>query len=47
MFLSNLNACVIVGNRTDSPDFRTCYFSLLNAKGEPRPVYDAVKAARK
>ncbi|MCC7452465.1 MAG: LysM peptidoglycan-binding domain-containing protein [Anaerolineae bacterium] len=47
MFLSNLNACVIVGSRTDSPDFRTCYFSLLDANGEPRPVYDAVKAARK
>ncbi len=47
MFLSNLNSCVIVGSKPESPDFRTCYFSLLNAKGEPRPAYDAVKAARK
>ncbi len=47
MFLWNLNGCPAVGNQPQSPDFVACYFSLLNANGDPRPAYDAVKSARK
>jgi hypothetical protein len=47
MFLSNLNACQVVGGSPQSVEFRLCYFSLLDKDGNPRPAYDAVKAARK
>jgi hypothetical protein len=47
MFLSNLNACQVVGSSPQSVEFRLCYFSLLDKDGNPRPAYDAVKAARK
>jgi polysaccharide biosynthesis protein PslG len=47
MLLWNLNGCGVVGARPESPDFTACYFSLLNATGEPRAAYNAVKTARK
>jgi LysM repeat protein len=46
MFLSNLNGCQAAGQQ-GSPEFNACYFALLGTTGSPRPVYDAVKAARK
>jgi LysM repeat protein len=45
MFLSNLNGCQ--ASAQGSPEFNACYFALLGTNGSPRPVYDAVKAARK
>ncbi|MEP7289860.1 MAG: LysM peptidoglycan-binding domain-containing protein [Chloroflexota bacterium] len=47
MFVYNLNACQIVGNQPSSTEFKGCYYSLLNTNGDPRPAYDALKAARK
>jgi len=38
MFVSNLNACQVLG--ADQID---CWWSLLDAAGEPRPVFNAVK----
>jgi hypothetical protein len=47
MFLFNLNACQIVGNQPQSSEFRNCYYSLLDANGQPRPAYTAVQNAPK
>lgn len=47
MFLSNLNTCQVSGTNTMSSDFTPCYYALLDLNGNPRPVYDAVKQARK
>jgi LysM repeat protein len=47
MFLSNLNACQAISSNPGAPGFDRCYFSLLDAKGSPRPAYAALKAASK
>jgi LysM repeat protein len=47
MFLSNLNACQVYANDPNNPASRECYFSALDAQGQPRPVYNAVKTMRK
>ncbi len=47
MFLWHLNACQVIGNHPENPNFTTCYYSLVDFNGNPRPVYDALKAARK
>lgn len=40
MFLSNLNGCAAFGEGRNE-----CFLSLLNPTGEPRPVFEAVRAA--
>jgi LysM repeat protein len=47
MFLSNLNACQSISGNPAAPGFDRCYFSLLDAKGSPRPAYAMLKAATK
>jgi len=47
MFLYNLNACQMTKGNGSDVSFEPCFFSLLDAGGKPRPVYDALKAARK
>ncbi len=47
MFLSNLNACQVFASQSDNPASRDCFFSVLDASGQPRPVYNALKSARK
>jgi hypothetical protein len=47
MFAFNLNYCQVVGNQPSSSEFTSCYYSLLDGSGAPRPVYNALKAAPK
>ena len=46
MFLTSLNGCQITADPA-APGFESCYFSLLDPAGNPRPAYGALRAARK
>src|SRR4030042_1624431 len=46
MFLWHLNACQVIGNHPENPSFETCYFSLVDFNGSPRPAAFRLKAGR-
>lgn len=45
MFVYNLNACDFY--KPSTPSYGACFYALVTPKGDKRPVYDAIKSAKK